>query len=220
MPRLKVLCWSEYTEPREVYPSGIHGAIADALNRADGIEARTSQISDPEQGVTEQNLAACDVLVWFGHSKHADVLDELAERVVRHVRERGMGFVAVHSSIHAKPFRLLMGTTCDIAGWREEGEPEQITFINPDHPIAEGMNDFVIPHTEMYKEPFDIPEPQAVVFRSSWPDGEWFRSGCCFTRGQGRVFYFRPGHETYPIFFQPEVQRLLVNVVEWAGKRR
>ncbi len=220
MAALKVVCWSEVTEPRKVYPAGIHGAVASALARLSDTEARTAQIGEPEQGLTEEKLGWADALVWFGHARHAAVLDELAERVVRHVTQRGMGFVALHSTQGAKPFLRLMGTSGRIAAWREEGEPEEITVVAPEHPVAEGVTDFVVPQTEMYAEPFDIPEPDAVVIRSTWPQGEWFRSGCCFTCGEGRVFYFRPGHETYPVFFQSEVQRLLTNAVEWAGKVR
>ena len=220
MSKLRVLSWSEVTEPKDVYPNGIHGAVCAALTEPGDIECRVADINMPEQGLTEDALDWADVLTWFGHGRHGDVEEKCVERIVRHVTERGMGFVPLHSAHHSKPFKALMGTSADLAGWREDAMPEHIHFTAPGHPVAEGLSDFDIPETEMYAEPFDIPEPDAVVFEGRWDKGEWFRSGCCFTRGKGRVFYFRPGHETYPIFFQAEVKRLLTNCVEWAGKRR
>lgn len=220
MSKLKVLCWSEVTEPKSVYPEGINGAVAAALAELGDIECHVSDINMGNQGLSEDCLAWADVLTWFGHGRHGDVEQQHVDRVVCHVTERGMGLVPLHSSHFSKPFQALLGTTCALAGWREDAMPEHIHFLAPDHPVAEGMSDFDIPETEMYAEPFDIPEPEVVVFEGRWDKGEWFRSGCCFTRGKGRIFYFRPGHETYPIFFQAEIKRLLTNAVEWAGRRR
>lgn len=216
---VRALVWSEWTEPKNVYPKGIHGAIADALNAGQGITAVTAHLNEPEQGLSQARLAEADVLFWFGHGKHGDVEDRYVERVVRRVTQEGMGFVPVHSSHYSKPFKALMGTECGLGGWREDDKSERIEVLLPDHPIAKGVTDFVIPHDEMYNEPFAIPEPEAVVFYSYFEGGEEFRSGCCFTRGKGRIFYFRPGHETCPVFFQPEIKRILCNAALWATRR-
>jgi trehalose utilization protein len=220
MSALRVICWSEMSEPQAVYPQGIHGAVAAALQSLGGMETRTAQLTDPEQGLDEASLRWADVLVWFSHVKDDQLEEERAARVARWVREDGLGFVALHSAFHAKPFTLLMGQACKIAGWREDGGPSKLQVVAADHPIAWGLRDFVIPQDEMYAEPFDIPPPDAVVLAATFAGGETFRAGCCWTRGQGRIFYFQPGHETYPVFFQREVQEVLVRAVEWAGKRR
>ena len=224
---IKVLSWSEMSEPKEAYPEGINGAVAEVLNacppaspgrNCPGIEAKVSSIDDPEQGLSEANLAEADVLFWWGHVKHGQVNDEYAARVVKQVTERGMGFVPLHSAHYSKPFKALMGTDCGLGGWREDGKPERIKVLAPDHPIAEGLSDFVIPEDEMYKEPFAVPEPETVVFYSYFQPGEEFRSGCCWTRGKGRIFYFRPGHETFRVMYQPEVKRVLCNAACWAAR--
>lgn len=220
MSKLKVLCWSEVTEPKAVYPEGINGAVAAALKELGDMDCRLADINMPEQGLSEDNLAWADVLTWFGHARHGDVEQVYVDRVVSRVKD-GMGLVPLHSAHFSKPFQALMGQSCGLGGWREDDMPEYITIKAPDHPIVEGVGDFVVPKTEMYAEPFDIPEPDVVVFEGRWDKGEWFRSGCCFTsRSKGRIFYFRPGHETLPIFFQAEIKRLVTNGVEWAGNRR
>jgi len=216
---IKVLSWSEMTEPKEVYPEGTNGAVAAALNECPGIEAKVSNINDPEQGLREADLATADVLFWWGHAKHGEVTEEHAARVVKHVTERGMGFVPLHSAHYSKPFRALMGTDCGLGGWREDGKPERIVVLVHDHPIAQGLRDFVVPEDEMYNEPFAVPEPETVVFYSYFEQGEEFRSGCCWTRGKGRIFYFRPGHETYRVMDQPEIKRILCNAARWAAQR-
>jgi len=217
-PRARALCWSEMTEPKEVYPRATNGAVADVLNESGLVAATESNIDQPEQGLSEAQLAEADVLFWWGHLRHGHVLPETVERVVRHVTERGMGFVPIHSAHYALPLRALLGTDCGLGGWREEGEWERITVVKPDHPIAEGLPaELTIPEAEMYNEPFDVPEPEELVFHSKFEGGEEFRSGCCWTRGKGRIFYFRPGHETYRIMDQPEVKRILVNAALWAA---
>ncbi len=216
-PPLRILVWSEFTEPKEVYPQGIHGAIADYLRIIPGLEVKAAELSDPEQGLSEAVLGQTDALFWFGHIKHHEVSEEAALRIVKRVREGGMGFVPLHSSHFSKPFKALMGTDCGLGGWREDGKPEYVHVVSPDHPIAEGVVDFVVPQDEMYNEPFAVPPPETVVLESRWESGEYLRSGCCWTCGKGRVFYFRPGHETFPVFRQPEVQRILRNAAYWAA---
>ena len=161
-------------------------------------------------------LDATDVLLWWGHVAHEEVSDAVVDRVQARVLE-GMGLIVLHSGHFSKPFKRLMGTSCDLT-WREVGELERLWVVAPGHPIAEGVGAYLeVPRAEMYGEHFDIPEPDTLVFVSWFRGGEIFRSGCCFTRGRGRIFYFRPGHETYPIYAQPEIQRVIQNAVQWAA---
>ena len=220
---IRVTVWNEFRheqksegKPREVYPKGMHVAIADYLKKQPGLEVRTATLDEPEHGLTDDVLANTDVLTWWGHMAHADVQDEIVAKVKSRVLQ-GMGLIVLHSGHFSKIFRALMGTTCDLK-WREIAEKERIWVIDPAHPIAEGLPEyFEIPHSEMYGERFDIPQPDEQVFISWFEGGEVFRSGCCFHRGRGKIFYFRPGHETYPIFYQDEVLRVIHNGVRWAA---
>lgn len=110
---------------------------------------------------------------------------------------------------------------CVFPAYRNDGMPSHVTTLLPQHPIAAGLSlQWDIPRTEMYGEPFHVPAPDEVVFEEKWDKGEHFRSGCVWTVGQGRVFYFRPGHETYPIFQQTETLRVIENAVRWMGGKR
>ena len=217
---LRVTIWNEYAHEktdervREVYPGGIHNAIADFL-RSDDIEVRTATLDDEECGLTEEVLKNTDVLIWWGHMKHHMVPDEVAARVRDEVL-KGMGFIGLHSAHHSKPFKMLMGTSCNLS-WREDGDMERIWTINPAHPIAQGIGRyFELPHVETYAEPFGIPEPDEVIFMGWYDGGEVFRSGCTFHRENGRIFYFQPGHETFTIFYDENVQTIIRNAVYWA----
>ncbi|MEY7848395.1 ThuA domain-containing protein [Natrarchaeobius sp. A-rgal3] len=217
---VRVTVWNENVHEREEkavekrYPDGIHGAIADALS-GEGRTVRTATLEEPEHGLTEDVLAETDVLVWWSHCANDEVSDVVAGRVVDRVHE-GMGFIPVHSGKNSKPFKRLMGTTCNIK-YRHGGETERIWVADPGHPIADGLEEsFEVPSTEMYGEPYDVPEPDRTVFISWFEGGEVFRSGLCYRRGRGRIFAFRPGHEEYPIFYQDEIRRVLDNAVEWA----
>ena len=217
---IRVTIWNEFMhekqdeEVKAVYPEGIHNAIADFL-RNDEIEVRTATLDDEECGLTEEVLKNTDVLIWWGHMKHGAVPDEVAWRVRDEVL-KGMGFIGLHSAHHSKPFRYLMGTSCNLS-WREDGDMERIWTINPAHPIAQGIGRyFELPHVETYAEPFGIPEPDEVVFMGWYEGGEVFRSGCTFHRENGRIFYFQPGHETFPIFYDKNVQTIIRNAVYWA----
>ena len=219
MTRVRV--WNEYRqersndEVRALYPDGMHAPIADALRRA-GFETDVSTLDEPEHGLSEGVLTETDVLVWWGHVAHGEVSGAVVDRVQRRVLN-GMGLVVLHSGHHSQIFKRLMGTSCDLK-WREAGERERLWVVDPSHPIANGLGEsVVIEHEEMYGEFFDVPQPDALVLVSWFRGGEVFRSGCCYQRGRGRIFYFRPGHETYPTFFQPEVQRVIVNAVGWAA---
>ena len=220
---MNIVVWNEYVHergpgiPGELYPAGIHGAIADGLRASLGATAvvSTATLDEPNHGLPAAVLDDVDVLVWWGHLAHDDVSDELALRVQQRVLD-GMGLIVLHSAHYSKPFRLLMGTSCGLR-WREADDRELVWTVNPGHPIAAGIP-AVIPleRHEMYGEFFDIPAPDELVFISSFTGGEVFRSGCCFHRGKGRVFYFSPGHETYPVYRHPDVRRVIANGVRWA----
>jgi trehalose utilization protein len=221
---LRITVWNEFRHEQQdetvaqLYPDGIHGAIASHLGGAPDLQARTASLDEPEHGLTEEVLDATDVLVWWGHVAHGEVSDPVAERVVWRVIE-GMGFIALHSALHAKPFRRLMGTPCQIK-WREAGEKERLWVVDTGHPIVQGLGEHIeIPQAEMYGEPCDLPTPGELVFLSWFAGGEVFRSGCCWRRGKGRVFYFRPGHESYPIFHHTGVLTVIANACRWAAPR-
>lgn len=218
---IRVTVWSEFRHekqpglPQEIYPNGLHTVIADYLKKQEGLEVRTATLDEPEHGLTEEVLASTDVLTWWGHMAHHLVEDEIVDRVQEAVL-KGMGLVVLHSGHYSKIFKKLMGTTCELA-WREINEKERIWVIDPAHPIANGLGEyFEIPHEEMYGERFDIPQPDELVFVSWFAGGEVFRSGCCWHRGRGKIFYFRPGHETNPTYYQPEVMQVITNAVRWA----
>lgn len=199
----------------QIYPNGMHEAIAANLRNA-GFTVRTATLDDPEHGLTSETLAQTDVLIWWGHQAHLEVQDAIVERVHQRVLN-GMGLIVLHSAHFSKIFKKLMGTSCDLKH-REIGERERIWVVEPGHPIADGLDEyFEVPNTEMYGERFDIPAPDTLVFISWFQGGEVFRSGCCYQRGNGKIFYFRPGHETYPIYYQPEILRVIANAVRWAA---
>ena len=219
---IRVTVWNEFRHEKsdkeigKLYPEGMHGAIAAHLGQQKGIKVRTATLDEPEHGLTDKVLAETDVLTWWGHMAHGEVSDEVADKVVRRVWD-GMGLIPLHSAHLSKPFSRLMGTACMLK-WREMGEKERLWVMEPGHPICEGLGEYIeLPHTEMYGERFEIPDPDKVVFISWFTGGEIFRSGCCFHRGDGKIFYFRPGHETFPIYYNPEVLRVITNAVRWAA---
>lgn len=221
---IRVTVWNEFRHEKEhadvkkVYPEGIHTVIAGALSKHPDLRVRTAWLDAPEHGLDEATLGDTDVLTWWGHMAHDEVQDDVVARVHNRVLE-GMGLIVLHSGHFSKIFRRLMGTHCSLK-WREAAEKERLWNIEPGHPITEGIGEyFELPNTEMYGERFDIPAPDKLIFISWFQGGEVFRSGCCWERGHGRIFYFRPGHETYPIYRNPNVQRILLNAVRWAKPR-
>lgn len=217
---IKVTVFNEFLHERTdenvraVYPQGIHGCIKEFLE-SDEISVRTVTLLDEECGLTQEVLDDTDVLIWWGHMAHHEVPDAVAQRVQAAVLA-GMGIIFLHSGHHSKPFRLLMGTSCNLT-WREDGDYERVWTVNPAHPIARGIGRFIyLPHEETYGEPFVIPEPDETVFIGGYEHGEVFRSGVTYRRGNGRVFYFQPGHETFPTYKIPEVQTVIRNAVYWA----
>jgi trehalose utilization protein len=219
----RVTVWGEYrhekTNPRvaEIYPDGMHETIAHHLRKDRQLRVATARLDEPEHGLSESRLANTDVLTWWGHLAHDEVDDAVADRVCRRVLE-GMGLVVLHSGHFSKPFKRLMGTGCDLK-WRDEpGEREVLWVTRPGHPIVRGIDDhFVIEREEMYGEFFDVPEPQETLLLSSFAGGEVFRSAMTWTRGAGRIVYFRPGHETFPTYHDPSVLRVIGNAVRWAA---
>ncbi|PPK92114.1 trehalose utilization protein [Kineococcus xinjiangensis] len=224
---VRVTVWGENRheqhEPAvaERYPRGMHGAVAEGIadNLGAGAVVRTATLDEPEHGLGEEVLAATDVLTWWGHAAHAEVSDEVADRVHGHVLD-GMGLVVLHSGHWSKVFQKLMGTTCTLR-WRSERDRELVWTVDPTHPIAQGVpHPIVIDEQEMYGEFFDIPAPDELVFISSFSGGEVFRSGCTFRRGHGRIFYFSPGDQDYPVYHHPDVRRVIANGVRWARSDR
>jgi trehalose utilization protein len=221
---MRVTVWGENVHEqrdesvRALYPDGMHTTIAAGLRAllGDGADVRVATLQEPEHGLGDAVLAETDVLTWWGHAAH----DEVDDAVVARVRQRvldGMGLVALHSAHYSKIFKALMGTSCGLQ-WRNEGERERVWTVAPGHPVAAGIpQPLVIDAQEMYGEHFDIPQPDELVFISSFAGGEVFRSGCAFTRGRGRIFYFSPGDQEYPVYHHPDVQRVLANAVRWAA---
>jgi trehalose utilization protein len=219
-----VTVWNEHVSERReeaaarAYPHGLHAAIADGIRvvLGDGADVTTHTLEEPEQGLPAAVLATTDVLVWWSHMAHEEVRDSTVARVRARVLA-GMGLVVLHSGHLSKVFTSLMGTSCNLR-WREGDDRELIWTVNPSHQIAQGVpHPLEIERHEMYGEFFDIPQPDELVFVSSFSGGEVFRSGCCFQRAKGRVFYFSPGHETYPVYHLPGVRRILANAVAWAN---
>jgi len=216
-----VTVWNEYqhekTNPKvaKIYPNGIHEVIAQHL-RSSGLTVQTATLEQPEHGLTDAVLNQTDVLIWWGHIAHDQVQDDIVDKIHKRVLS-GMGLIALHSSHFSKIFKRLMGTSCNLK-WRNAGEKERLWVVTPSHPIAAGLDEsFEIAAEEMYGEFFDIPAPDTLVFVSWFEGGEVFRSGCCYHRGQGKVFYFRPGDQDYPTYHQPEVLQVITNAVHWAA---
>ena len=221
MSKTKVTVWNEYLHEvmfdaiRKVYPTGIHGCISDFLTEA-GMDVATATLREEKHGLSDEVLENTDVLIWWGHMAHHEVSDEIVRKVYERVQD-GMGLIVLHSGHASKIFKKLCGTNANNLRWREVGEREVVWNVDVAHPIAEGLSDhFILPSEEMYGEPFSIAIPDELVFISWFEGGEVFRSGCCYRRGRGKVFYFRPGHEAFPTYYIPEVQKVIVNAVNWA----
>jgi trehalose utilization protein len=219
--KIRVTVWGENVHEQkdpavhELYPRGMHVAIAEGLAEAPDIDARTATLQEPDHGLSPETLDSTDVLIWWGHCAHDQVRDEIVDRIQKRILE-GMGLIVLHSGHYSKIFKRLMGTSCSLT-WRVADEKERLWVCNPGHPIAQGVGKyFEIQEGEMYGEPFGIPTPDEQIFISWFEGGEVFRSGCTWKRGNGKIFYFAPGHETYPIYHHKTVKQVLKNAVRWA----
>ena len=269
---IRVLVWDEQQPAqKKAYTNFLGNQIANYLRTLPELKVTSVAITDPEQGLSDDAIDNADVLIWWGHVKHAEVKDAKAKQIVERIKEGKLSLIALHSAHWAKPFVLAMeerartdaakqvpaGTRiesvrlakaapkatapltpriemtnapdgsklarlflpiCVFPSWRADGAPSHVTTQLPEHPIARGIPaKFDITQTEMYSEPFHVPAPDAVIFREDWDKGEWFRSGCVWNVGMGKVFYFRPGHEVYPVFVQEYPLKIIVNAVQWLG---
>jgi trehalose utilization protein len=220
---VRVTVWHEFRHEKrnpkvaEVYPQGMHEAIASHLRKSSDLQVRTATLDEPLHGLTDDVLQNTDVMTWWGHMAHGEVQDSIVEKVQTRVLN-GMGLVVLHSGHFSKIFTRLMGTSCNLK-WREELNEREILWVTrPGHPIVQGVGEyFIIPREEMYGEFFDIPEPECTFLISSFGGGEVFRSGCTWTRGKGHIAYFRPGHETFPTYHDPIVLKVIENAVRWAA---
>ena len=218
---IRVLVWNEYRHEiksekvKEIYPNGIHSAIADFL-RDDDIEVKTAWLDQENCGITQELLDNTDVLIWWGHMAHGEVPDSVAF-MVRDAVLAGMGAIFLHSGHHSKPFKYLLGTSCNLT-WRETGDSEVLWVIEPSHPITRGIDRyFTLPNEETYGEPFTIPTPDKLLLIGNFSGGEVFRSGCLFERTNGKIFYFQPGHETFPTYYDKNVQTIIKNAVRYVA---
>ncbi|MFA7237288.1 MAG: ThuA domain-containing protein [Phycisphaeraceae bacterium] len=223
---IRVTVWHEFRHEkkieavRKMYPDGMHVVMKQAIEEqlAPGsVVVRTATLDEPEHGLTDEVLANTDVLTWWGHCAHGEVKDEIVEKVAARVLQ-GMGLIVLHSGHYSKPFKKLLGTGCHLY-WREAAEKERLWVIAQGHPITAGLEKdyFELEHVEMYGEPFDIPQPDELIFVSWFEGGDVFRSGCVFNRGAGKIFYFRPGHETFPIYYDKNVRKVLGNAVKYVA---
>lgn len=222
--KIRVTVWNEFRHEKEheavkkVYPQGMHTVIAKGLRDSGGFDILTATLDEAEHGLTEKVLEATDVLIWWAHLAHAEVSDAVVKRVQQRVLA-GMGLIVLHSGHFSKIFRALMGTNCSLT-WREADERERLWNLEPSHPITEGIGDFIeLEAHEMYGERFDIPTPDKLIFVSWFEGGNVFRSGCTWERGHGRIFYFSPGHETYPVYYRKDIQQVIANAARWAAPR-
>jgi len=222
---VKVAVWNEFrqekTDPavQDVYPLGIHVAIAEGLSKYRDLAVETATLDDPEQGLSEELLQHSDVLVWWGHKAHEEISNDTLARVQKAVLS-GLGLVVLHSGHYSRIFRALLGTRATLF-YREAAEKSRIWVVNPAHPVAAGIERFIeLDREEMYGEPFEVPQPDELVFVSWFAGGQVFRSGLCYQRGMGRIFYFQPGHESYPTYHNPEIIRVIRNACRWAARSR
>ena len=222
---IKVTIWNEFVHERQegkmgdyirsIYPNGIHALLKEKL-AADDLDIRIASLNEPEQGLPDSLLNDTDVLVWWGHCAHAKVEDALVDRIQARIHT-GMGLIVLHSGHFSKIFKRMMGSSCSLH-WREVGEKERIWVVAPNHPIAQGVPEtFTLPHSEMYGEPFGIPDDGKIIFASWFEGGNVFRSGVTFIRDNGKIFYFAPGHETFPIYHDENVLKIIGNAIRWAA---
>ena len=222
-PGKRVVVWSEGTAPKSVYPDDINTAVSQGLVSLKGWDVATASLDDPEQGLTPESLERTDVLLWWGHQRHGQVSDDLVARVVKRVKDEGMGFIALHSSHFCKPLKQLLGTPCSFGAYLGDSRTLRLSVKDGKHPIAAGVQDFEIPHSERYSEPFAVPTPEAIVFDGLYTlnNGETDAGHqvLVWTIGKGKVIYVQAGHETNPTYFDENIRRILRNAVQFAAPR-
>ena len=220
----RVVVWSEGTAPKNIYPEDVNTAIAEGLKPLKGWEVLTANINQPEQGLPDDLLNETTVLIWWGHQRHDDVKDELVSRIGARVKAGNMGFIATHSAHYSKALKAILGTPCGWNGYINDGSKLEIVVKDPKHPIAKGVKGFIVPHTERYGDPFQCPPPEDFIFDGIYtlPNGttEHAQQGLTWTIGKGKVFYFQPGHEEFPIYFQEEIRQIFRNGVQWAAPKK
>lgn len=224
--KIRVTIWNEYRQDRDwpqivqVYPQGIHTVLGNFLSGQEDIEVRYATLDEPEHGLSQAVLNNTDVLVWWGHIAHGEVRDEIVQRVYERVVKEGMGMVFLHAAHESKLFKKLSGTESGRLKWREDAQRERVWVIEPSHPIAQGIPEcIVLEQEEMYGERFDIPAPNELIFISWFKGGEVFRSGFVFNRGLGKCFYFRPGHEAQPTYYNEHIQRVILNGIRYVNPK-
>lgn len=218
-PPVRVRVWSEGTAPRSVYPNDIDGAIEEILGSQGGFSVGRSRLEDEQAGLDDATLDATDVLFWWGRLRHEDLPEDRSQAIAERVRAGKLGLVALFGSYASRPFQELMGMACEPGAWREDARQEHVTIASPDHPIVRHVSPFTVPRGSMFSEPFDVPEPEAVILNSAWDTGETFRSGLAWNVERGRVAYLRHADDAFPVLFHPAVRQLLVNAARWGAGR-
>lgn len=274
---IRVVVWDEQQPAqKQAYENYLGNAIAEFLKQRPGLDVKSVRLDDPEQGLSQQTLDACDVLVWWGHVRQGEIKRETGQHLVDRIKQGKLSLIALHSAHWSVPFIEAMNEraiadalatltpeerklatvdairpekysqpkrdakltpnvekivqpdgkivlkvqlpNCCFPSYRGDGKPSHVRTLLSNHPIAAGIPaQFDVPHTEMYDEPFHVPAPDEVIFEERWDAGERFRSGAVWKIGQGRLFYFRPGHETFDVFKQPETLQIVENAVRWLG---
>ena len=276
-PRIQVVVWDEQQEKQKrAYPNYLGNHIASHLQKNESLDVLSVNLNDPGQGLSDEVLENCEVMVWWGHVRHTEISLETSKKLIRRVKEGKLNLIFLHSAHWANPFIEAMNEvvrhrvenkyaalgnkveieyayipdsnrftvpplgsivkpsiyerkfphgnvkvrvdmpSCVFPFYRPDGKPSTLITLKPKHPIAQGIpSSFTIPETEMYDEPFHIPEPDEVIFEERWDAGEWFRSGALWQIGEGKVFYFRPGHELYKVFYEPLPLKIVENAVLW-----
>ncbi len=277
---IRVLMWDEQQPAQKTaYPEFLGNEIAAYLSKQPDLKITSSKIDDPGQGISDEQLANHDVIIWWGHVRHREIPVESGQRIVKRIQSGQVSLIALHSAHWSVPFVEAMNQraiddalatlteaerktarietvrppqykspakdakltpnveksvgsdgvvtlqielpNCCFPAYRPDGKPSHVEVLLPDHPLAAGLpQKFDIPHTEMYADPFHVPQPDLIMFQETWDAGESFRSGSVWNLGQGKVFYFRPGHETFPVFQQPETLRIVENAVRWLAEQQ
>ena len=277
---IRVVVWDEQ-QPRQkqAYENFLGNAITDHLRTKPGLKVHSVKQNDAKKGIGSDVLDNCDVLIWWGHVRQAQITPKDCQPIIDRIKAGKLSFMPLHSAHWSTPFMEAMNErtrmdavkryprnkrtpnvafeylpptgrippardslvtpafyalqrrglvakvrvdlpNCCFPAYRPDGKPSTIITRVPEHPIARGLpKTWTVAHTEMYDEPFHVPAPDVVVFEERWEAGERFRSGMIWNLGKGKVFYFRPGHETYGVYFEPMPLQVLENASRWLGSQ-